>query len=335
MADNEEWLALVREDALDAERPICDPHHHLWDRRDNEVERRYLLDELLGDLNSSGHNIVSTVFIEHLAMYRADGPAEMKYVGEVEFVNGIAAMAASGLYGKARVAAGIIGHADLAAGPSVGRVLDAEMAAAPQRFRGVRYVAAWDPDPRLSRVQKSGLYLDPTFRAGFAELARRGLLFELVSRFHQLPECADLARAFPNTTIVLNHLGGITGIHAYKGLREEVFAAWRSGIAELAACPNVMAKIGGLGMEYCGFGWHERAQPPTSLEVCEATRRYYETTIELFGPDRCMFESNFPVDKLSYSYGVMWNAFKRMTAGYSATEKANLFHDTASRVYRL
>ena len=334
MATNDTWLAQVREETIDPALPICDPHHHLWDHREGRADRRYLLDELLGDLHT-GHNVVSTVFIEHLAMYRADGPDEMKYVGEVEFANGIAAMAASGLYGKTKVAAGIVGYADLAAGSRVRAVLEAEMAAAPGRFRGIRCTGAWDPDPRIARAPKPGLYLDARFREGLAQLDALGLVFDVTSRYHQLSECADLAKAFPRTTMVLNHLGGITGIGAYAGRREEIFAAWRKGMADLAKCPNVVVKLGGLAMEYCGFGWHEQVKPPTSRQLADATRPYYEAAIELFGPDRCMFESNFPVDKVSCSYNVLWNSFKRVTANYSASEKAKLHHDTAVRIYKL
>lgn len=334
MATNDGWLAKVQEPALEPELAICDAHHHLWDRRDGRVERRYMLDEILADI-ASGHNIVSTVFIEHLAMFRADGPEELQHVGEVEFANGIAAMAASGLYGRARVAAGIVGFADLATGARVRRVLEALMAAAPDRMRGIRCTGAWDPDPRIARADKPGLYLDARFREGYAELGRLGLTFDLPCRYHQLPEVVDLARAFPATTIVLNHVGGITGIGAYAGRRDEIFAVWRRSMADVAACPNVVVKLGGLAMEYCGFGWHEQAMPPTSQQLAGATRPYYEAVIELFGPDRCMFESNFPVDKVSCSYGVLWNSFKRVTAAFSSGEKAKLYHDTAARVYRL
>jgi predicted TIM-barrel fold metal-dependent hydrolase len=334
VATNDVWLAQVREDTIEPDLPICDPHHHLWDHREGRVERRYLMDEIQKDLQS-GHNIVSTVFIEHLAMYRADGPDEMKYVGEVEFANGVAAMAASGLYGKTRIAAGIVGYADLATGSRVKAVLEAEIAAAPERFRGIRCTGAWDPDPHIARAPAPGLYLDATFREGFAALDALDLVFDLTCRYHQIPECTGLARAFPGTTIVLNHLGGITGIGAYAGRREEIFAAWRASMADLAECPNVTVKLGGLATDYVGFGWHEQPTPPTSRDLCAATRRYYETAIEQFGPGRCMFESNFPVDKISCSYNVLWNSFKRITENWSADEKAALYHDTAVRVYRL
>jgi L-fuconolactonase len=334
MAMHDDWLAQVQEETIDPTLLICDPHHHLWDHREGRVERRYLLDEFQRDV-TSGHNVVASVFVEHLAMYRADGPEAMKSVGEVEFANGIAAMAASGLYGKTKVAAGIVGYADLAAGAQVRAVLEAEMAAAPERFRGIRCTGAWDADPRIARAPKPGLYLDAAFRAGFAELSALGLIFDMTSRYHQLSECADLAKAFPHTTIVLNHLGGITGIGAYAGRREEIFTTWRKSMVDLAKCPNIFVKLGGLAMEYCGFGWHERSMPPSSQELAQATSRYYETAIYHFGPDRCMFESNFPVDKISCSYNVLWNAFKRTTKSYSASEKAKLYHDTAARVYRL
>lgn len=337
MATNDDWLAQVREDIIDPELPICDTHHHLWDHREGRVDRRYLMDEVRADMQS-GHDIVSSVFVECAAMYRADGPEEMKPVGEVEFVNGVAAMSASGLYGKTRIAAGIIGHANLHLGSRVKGVLEALIAAAPGRFRGVRRNAAWDPDPLINRgrgVTGPGLYLESKFREGFAELEPLGLIFEGVCRHPQLPDFVDLARAFPGTTMVLNHLGGVAGVGAYAGRREEVFAEWKKSIAELAACPNIVVKLGGINMEYSGFGWHERPKPSTSEELCAATRRYYETAIAHFGPDRCMFESNFPVDKVSCSYHVLWNAFKRMTAGCSADERAKLFHDTAARVYRL
>ncbi|MGD8811008.1 MAG: amidohydrolase family protein [Gammaproteobacteria bacterium] len=334
MATNDAWLAQVREDAIEPDLPICDPHHHLWDKREGRVEWRYMLDEILGD-TGSGHNIVSTVFIEHLAMFRADGPDEMKYVGEVEFANGIAAMAASGLYGETRVAAGIVGYADLATGSRVRAVLEAEMAAAPERFRGIRCTGAWDPDPRIARSAVPGLYLDKTFREGFAELDALGLTFDVACRYHQLADCIDLARAFPDTTMVLNHLGGIVGIGAYADRQAEIFDDWRTSMTALADCPNVAVKLGGLAMDYTGFGWHEKPTPPTSEALCDATRHYYDAAIALFGPERCMFESNFPVDKIGCSYGVLWNSFKRLTAGYSAAEKAALYHDTAARVYRL
>lgn len=337
MATNDDWLALTVEETLEPELPICDPHHHLWDFRYERVEPRYLLDEILKDTNS-GHNIVSTVFIECGAMYRADAPEAMKPIGETEFVNGIAAMSASGLYGAARIAAGIIGTANLKLGDDVAPVLEAQIAAGNGRFRGIRHGATWDASDEIPNARSNpgkGLFLDRTFRDGFAHLARQGLTFEGWCYHPQIQELTDLARTFPDTTIILNHFGGPLGIGPYAGKRPEILKTWRADIADLARCPNVVAKLGGLNMAFNGFGWHEKERPPTSQELLDATRPYFEHTIEQFGVERCMFESNFPVDKLSCSYNVLWNSFKRLTAGYSAAEKAALFHDTATRVYRL
>ena len=334
---NRGWLGLTVEEPLDPDLPICDPHHHLWDLRPERLASRYLLDEILEDAGA-GHNVVSTVFIECGAMFKSDGPEALRPVGETEFVNGIAAMSASGLYGKTRVAAGIVGTASLRLGDAVAAVLDAQIAAGGGRFRGIRLGAAWDADERVPNHRTNpgpGLFLRDDFRAGFAHLAPRRLTFEAWCYHRQIPEVTALARAFPATTIILDHFGGPLGIGPYAGRAREVYAEWRTSIGELAACPNVVAKLGGINMESNGFGWHERPRPPGSQELAEATRHYYEFTIEKFGADRCMFESNFPVDKASCSYTVLWNSFKRLTSGCSASEKAKLFHDTAARVYRL
>ena len=311
--------------------PIVDPHHHLWDH----PHHRYLIDELLAD-TGSGHHVVATVFVECLSMYRADGPPALRPVGETEFVNGIAAMSASGRYGATRVAAGIVGFADLT-GDDVEAVLDAHLAAS-SRFRGIRHAAGWDASDGVRNSHTNpppGLYLDARFRRGFAELARRELTFDAWLYHPQLPELVDLARAFPDTTIVLDHFGGPLGIGPYTGKRTEVLAGWKRDIAALARCPNVVAKLGGLVMPLNGFGFHKRATPPGSTELADATRDWYLHTIERFGPARCMFESNFPVDKASVSYRVLWNSFKRIAAEFSPAEKSALFHDTAARVYRV
>jgi predicted TIM-barrel fold metal-dependent hydrolase len=286
----------------------------------------------------SGHNVVSTVFIECGSMFKTDGPEAMRPVGETEFVNGIAAMSASGLYGPARIAAGIVGTVDLRRGDAVAAVLDAHLVAGGGRFRGIRLGATWDASDAIPNHRTNppkGLLLRDDFRAGFTHLAPRQLTFEAWCYHHQIPEVTALARAFPDTTIILDHFGGPIGIGPYAGKADEVYAQWRAHMAELATCHNVVAKLGGINMEVNGFGWDTQPRPPTSQELVDATRRYYEYTLEHFGVDRCMFESNFPVDKGSCSYTVLWNAFKRLTSGYSADEKAKLFHDTATRVYRL
>lgn len=336
---NAKWLALTTEAALEPELPICDPHHHLWPEATVHFARiapRYLLDEILADV-CSGHNIVSTVFVECGVMYKQDAQAALQPVGETQFANEIAEMSASGTYGSVRIAAGIVGAMDLRV-DCVDSVLDAHIAAGGGRFRGIRQRASWDPHPDVpnsSNDPPPRLFLDDDFRSGFAHLARHQLTFDAWCYHHQLPELADLARRFPETTIILNHLGGPVGIGPYAAQRDEVFGTWRSHIKALRVCPNLVLKLGGLNMEVNGFGWHKKLRPPSSEEVLHATRHYYEFALEQFGVDRCMFESNYPVDKLSCSYNVVWNVFKRLTAGYTADEKAKLFHDNAARIYRL
>jgi len=335
-SDLQEWLAKrPREAALEPGLPIIDPHHHLWDA---PVRGRYFLPDLLEDIGG-GHNIVATVFVECQAMYRADGPPEMAPVGEVEFVNGIAAMSASGNYGSCRVCEGIVGHADLTLGARVREVLEAQIAVGGGRFRGIRYGVAWDPDEAVgqyaSRRIPPHLVMDKTFREGFAQLAPLGLSFESWQYHPQLPDAIDLARSFPETTIILDHVGGVLGVGPYSGRRKEVLEGWRRNIAELAKCSNVNVKLGGVGMTSFGFDFHERDAPPSSEELAAAWRMYIEPCIEAFGPDRCMFESNFPPDKQSGGYTELWNAFKRITRGMSESEKKSLYSGTAARVYRL
>ncbi|MCC7366496.1 MAG: amidohydrolase family protein [Dehalococcoidia bacterium] len=332
MTDPETWLALTQEEAIEPDLPIVDPHHHLWDRPGN----RYVLQDLAADV--SGHNVRQTVFVECGAMYRADGPDEFRVVGETEWVQGVAAESASGRYGELRAAAGIVGSADLRLGDRVVPVLEAHIAASPNRFRGVRHRAAFAaegvlPVPRA--VQFEHLLLDAKFREGFRHLRTHALSFEAWVYHDQVPEVTDLARAFPDTTIIFNHLGGPLGVGAFAGRHDEVFEAWRPAVTELARCENVVAKVGGIQMPINGFGWHERERPPTSDELLAANRRWYEHTIEQFGPRRSMFESNFPVDKASCSYTVLWNQFKKLSQGYAPDDRAALFHDTAVRVYRL
>ena len=330
---NQAWLAKRREDIIEPALEIVDPHHHLWDRD----EHRYLINELLAD-TGSGHNITQTVFIECGAMYRASGPVEMRPVGETEFVNGTAAMSASGRYGPSRLCAAIVGHADLRLGDGVSRVLEAQIAAGDGRFRGIRHSVTWDASSTLSRPRTNppeGQMFDTTWRAGFVRLAPLNLTFEAWMYHPQLPDLVDLARAFPGTTIILNHVGGPVGIGPYKGKESETFAQWKTSINELAKSPNVVVKLGGLGMLMGMFDFYEREMPPSSADLASAYKPYIETCIAAFGVDRSMFQSNFPPDGASSSYPVLWNAFKRLAAGYSASEKAMLFSGTAKRVYRL
>ena len=330
-AEHEAWLKLVIEDPIDPALPICDPHHHLWDRPND----RYLLEELLQD-TGGGHHIVQTVFLQCLSMYRKCGPQEMQPVGETEFVESIAARCAGREHSAPAVAAGIVGFADLSLGDAVAPVLEAHIAASRDRFRGIRQSCIWDASADIRSFDGAkGLMLNPKFREGFSNLQKFGLSFDSWQYFTQLMELVDLARAFPDTSVIVNHAGGPLGIGPYAGRGKEVFQEWKRGMTALATCPNVVVKLGGLGMPRCGFGWHERANPPSSTELADAMAPYYLSCIEFFGVDRCMFESNFPVDKISYSYTILWNAFKRITEDFSPVERAALFRNTAVKVYRL
>ncbi len=332
-----DWLELTVEPTLEPGLPICDPHHHFWDYRLARIPyQRYLLHELTADIQS-GHNVRSTVFIEARAMYRADGPEEMRPVGEVEFVQGLAAASASGLYGPARAAAAIVGHANLNLGEKVAPVLDALQAASPNRFRGIRHSVTWDPHPEVENTAAhkwQGQLASGPFRAGARELAKRGLSFEAWLFSPQLRELVDFARAVPDLTVILNHIGGLLREGPYAN-RGNVLPAWRRGIGAVAACSNVYIKLGGLGMPRMGFDWHTRKTPIGSEDLAASMAPFIKYCIDQFGPSRCMFESNFPVDKVSFSYNVLYNAFKLLSVGYSAPERAAMFHDTAARIYRI
>jgi L-fuconolactonase len=330
-----DWLALTREPTIEPEIPICDPHHHFWDMRTDRIPyQRYLLHELIADIDC-GHNVRSTVFIEARAMYRPDGPMEMRPVGEVEFVQGLAAASASGLYGPCRAAAAIIGHANLNLGERVRPVLEALQAASPNRFRGIRHTVTWDPHPEIENREKEGVLATAEFRAGAQVLAHMGLSLDTGVCFPQLPELAAFARAVPDLTIILDHLGGLTRIGPYANRDEEVLTTWRNGIAAVARCPNINLKLGGIGMPRLGFDWHTRSRPVDSEELATSMAPIMTYCIEQFSPDRCMFESNFPVDKVSFSHHILFNACKRFSKNYSAGERAALFHDTAVRAYRI
>ncbi len=334
IAIREEWLALREEAPLEPALPIVDPHHHLWDREGE----RYLLAELLDDIAGSGHDVRATVFVQCGAMYRADGPEEERPLGETEFVNGIAAASASGSYGPVRAAAGIIGYVDLTLGDRVTPLLEAHRAAAGARFRGVRNRTAWHPDPAVRSnlvTPPPGPLEHPGFAEGARRLAAQGLSLDVWAYQTQLPHVAALARAVPELTVIVNHCGGPLGIGPFAGRRAEGFAAWRDAVLALAALPNVVMKLGGLAMEVGGHDFHLRALPPSSEELAAAWRPVIETLIEVFGVTRCMFESNFPVDKGMVGYGVLWNAFTRLAAGASEAERAALFAGTATRIYRL
>ncbi|MEM9566639.1 MAG: amidohydrolase family protein [Actinomycetota bacterium] len=327
-----EWLAGTVEEAIEPELEIVDPHHHLWDT----VTRygRYELDDLRLDAGA-GHRVVETVFIDCGANYRPDGPAHLRPVGETEYVANRADE--SDRTDGVRIAA-IVSHADLTIGESVGDVLDAHVAAAGGRFRGIRHSGARADDPSVppSRSEPpAGLYGQADFVAGARTLAGRGLSFDAWQYHHQLDDVADLARAVPELTIVVNHLGGPLGVGRHAGRMKEVHSELRAGLEPLAAIDNVVMKVGGVGMTRFGTGWEERDLPPTSDEVVAVWGDLLRWTIDAFGPDRCLFESNFPVDGETVSYVVLWNAFKKVSSGYSPSERADLFAGTARRVYRL
>lgn len=333
MPVNPQWLEQVQEDTLEPELKICDPHHHLWDHPGS----RYLLDELKQDTNS-GHNVVSTVFVECMSMYTDGVSNAMAPVGETEFVQEIAEKSLANDNGKLQAGAAIVSFADLLLGEAVDEVLAAHVEASPNRFRGIRHACSWDASEEVRNSHTNppqSLYLNEKFRKGFARLAEFDLCFDTWLYHTQLSELLSLARAFPQQAIVLDHVGGPLGIGPYKGRRDEILESWKQDIAQLAACENIVVKLGGLAMAINGFEWHKQECPPNSEQLAAATRPYILYCIEQFGPERCMFESNFPVDKVSCSYNVLWNSFKRITKSFSTEEKNAMYHDTAARVYSI
>ncbi|MBB5696241.1 amidohydrolase family protein [Muricoccus pecuniae] len=322
----------VSEPVLEPDLPIIDAHHHLW----AHTGHRYLIEEYAAD-TLSGHNILASVYVECGAMLRPSGPPALRVVGEAEFAGGMAAMSESGLYGPTRICAGIVGGAELVLGDAVEPVLEALAAASGGRLRGIRNAANWDADPAVNTGTRpsapEGLLRDARFRAGFSRLARHGLLYDALVYHPQLLDVCDLADAFPNTTIIVNHCGGLLGLQGYA--RQETYSQWRSLVGEVARRPNMLMKLGGLSARRCGFGFDQRPVPATAAELATTWMPYIAACIELFGTQRCMFESNFPPDRVSGSYRRLWNAFKMITQGCSAAEKAALYCDTAQSVYRI
>ena len=326
---NVEWLDLVEEDILEPELPIIDPHHHLWDWPGH----RYLLSEALADFGS-GHNIVATMFAQCHSMYRTDGSEAMRTVGEIEFANGIAAQSASGIYGATRVAAGIIGGAELSLGENIAPVLEAQQAAGGGRFKGVRPTVVWHET--LAPAGQPHALLTAQAAKAIACIQKAQLTLDLFVFFTQLDDVIQLCRAFPDLVVVVNHAGGALGIGPYADDQAGMIQVWRQKITDLACCPNVRMKIGGLAHpRYPGFNFHKSATPPTSDLMAQKWKPFVEACVESFSPGRCMFESNFPVDKATCSYRNLWNAYKKLAAPYSADEKNSLFHETAMNVYRL
>lgn len=327
-AEQQAWLDQVHEEIVDPERPIVDPHHHMW-------RGRYVLEDLWAD-TETGHNVVKTVFIECRSEYRQDGPEHLRPVGETEFMARIAR--ASRGHGRAEIS-GIVAYTDLAQDSGrVRTVCDAHRDAGDGLFRGIRHGGAYEPgrtslwgDP----ATQPELYSRGDFRKSVALLGEMGLVYDTWHHHYQNASFADAARSAPGTVMVVNHLGSPVGSQRSADEPEEVLDQWKRDMVELAACENVVMKLGGLGMPSYHFGWHLRETPATSDEVLAAQRDYYLYAIDCFGPDRCMFESNFPVDKLSMSYHVYWNAMKKIAADFSENEKDMLFSGTATRVYNL
>ena len=330
LAVRPDWLALRAEEVLEPSLPIVDAHHHFYER----PGWTYLADDYLADARS-GHNIVASVYMQAQTRYRPDGPVALRPVGETEFVTAVAEKHAAV---PPQVAQGIVGHVDLRLGPEVRGVLEAHIQVGQGRFKGVRHLSTWDADASLVNplsAAPKGLLADKSYRQGVEQLSALGLSYDAWLFFHQLPELFELARSVPDTPVVINHCGGIVRIGAYEELRPAVFDTWLQGMRQVAQLPNVFVKLGGLGMRINGFEFEKRATPPSSRQLVETWRPWMEPCIELFGADRCMFESNFPVDKGSYSYATCWNAFKRLTFSAGADERRALFEGTASRVYRL
>ncbi len=334
---DDNWLATRVKEVIEPDLPIVDPHHHLWER---EGMSTYLLPDLHAD-TGAGHNVEATVFMECGWGYRTDGPEHLRPVGETETLAADAAASRDARRADGKPAAvikGIVSFADMMLGERVDDVLEAHEAAGEGLFRGIRHATAHDPDPSIRRTHTRPtpqIMAEPAFRAGVRRLAARGHSFDAWLYHPQIPEFTALARAIPEGTFVLDHLGGMLGVGPYEGKRAEVLAQWRLDLAELASCPNVNLKVGGIGMVIFGLGFEHQPLAPSSEDLVDAWGEPITYAIEQFGADRCMFESNFPVDKMSCSYVTLWNAFKRIAADASASEKASLFHGTATRVYRL
>jgi predicted TIM-barrel fold metal-dependent hydrolase len=321
-------------EVIEPDLPIVDAHHHLW----LHPRGRYLIEEFQADL-ADGHDVLATVYVECSSMYRASGPEPLRPVGEAEFVAGMAAMSDSGLFGPTRVCAAFVGAADFRLGEAVDEVLDALAMASGGRLKGIRGSANWDADPVvrtrsgafLRGFAPPGLLLDSRFRAGVARLAPRNLAYDAWQFHPQLPELCSLADGFPDLPIIVNHCGALLGIGSYAS--PDAFSQWKALVADAARRPNILVKLGGLAPPRCGFAYDQRSKPATAEELARDWKPYIETCVELFGPSRCMFESNFPVDKIAGSYRTIWNAFKVIASGCSAREKRDLFSGSAARAY--
>ena len=330
-----DWLAQIKEPVLDPDLAIIDAHHHLW----KLPHDTYLMPDILADIGApeQGHNVIGTVFAECAAMYRQDGPARFRSLGEIEFANGVGAQAASGAFGESQVCAALFGSADPMLGQALGEVLDLQMSRAPDRYRGIRPIVAADPNGALDPWPSapSGQMASAAFHAGVRQLASRNLSLDLWVFHHQIPEVTALARAVPELSIILDHIGTPLGLGYYADKAEQVRKVWLTAMTDLATCPNVVVKLGGMHMHFNGFDWHRNPLPPSSDQLVAATRSYYLRAIELFGTERCMFESNFPMDKRACGYTVLWNAHKKIVQDFGLADRRKLFSQNAARIYRI
>ena len=221
--------------------------------------------------------------------------------------------------------------------PELPAVLDALAAAGQGRLRGVRQSAAMHPDiaQGSSAASPAGLLLEDRFHAGLRELGRRGLSYDAWQYHPQLGDLLVAVRAAPETAVVVDHCGGPLCVGSYASDREEVRRSWLADMRALAGEPHVFVKLGGLAMPISGLHYDKAEQPPSSVRLADDWRPWIEPLVEMFTPQRCMFESNFPVDKGMCSYPVLWNAFKRLAAGASEEAREALFRSTAARFYRL
>ena len=336
---HQEWLDQVKEEIIDPDLPIIDPHHHLWpapSRTDGIPKDQYYLLKDLWEDTSSGHNVVKTVFVECGQGYYDKGPEAFKSVGETEFVVGVAKESSSDP-SKAQISA-IVSHANMMLGDSVGEVLEAHIDKGEGLFKGIRHAGGWDDSEEVRNSHSNPIqhiYLDDMFQRGIEQLEARNLTFDSWHYHNQIKDLTELAKNFPSLVIIHDHFGGPLGIGKYEGQREGIFKKWKEDITELAECPNVYSKLGGMAMPINGWDWHKGDRPATSDELVSAQKAYYLHTIKVFGTERCMFESNFPVDKQSISYPVLWNALKKIALGFSTKEKEDLFFNTAKKVYSL
>ena len=335
---HKEWLAQITEEIIDPKQRIIDPHHHLWPGASvdsSENSNQYLLADLWAD-TGSGHNVTNTVFIDCSQCYWDLPEQSLNPVGETEFVKKIAD--ASRTDPNQATISGIVGHVDLLLGFEAEPVLEKHLEVGQELFKGIRHAGGWDPHPNVRNSHHDaceGLYLLPDFLDGLQTLAKLGYVFEAWQYHHQISQITQLAKQFPDLIIILNHFSGPLGIGPYENKRKEIFRQWQKDLKELSQHENVFAKLGGLAMPVNGFGFHLQDRPPSSDEFVDAQKAYYETALEYFSPARCMFESNFPVDKASISYSVLWNGFKKIAKNYSPEERDQLFFETAAKVYRI